>query len=386
VVVRKSDVLAVDHVLPDIYGRPIVRLETRTPRDVSAVGERSISISLLSVVVLGLVDIAVVWILVQRLVLRPLGRVTDRIHEISETGELDRRLPAEGRDECAAMGREFNRMLDRLAEARRELVAQTRSAERARAEAEEANESKTVFLTNMSHELRTPLNAVIGFSDLMTRDALGPIGNPKYREYLGDISRAGQHLLELINSILDLAQATRGVLVMDEGEFALAEPLEDAVRLVRPLAGDVTLRWPEGVDLGDMAGDRTKISQILVNLLSNAVKFTPAGGEAHVTVEETPEGGIAIRVSDTGIGIRSEDIPKALQPFARVPSDGDHSREGTGLGLPLTVAMVELHGGQLTLESRVGVGTVVAVILPPERVLRLPNESEGLARRSSERA
>ncbi|MGF1626788.1 MAG: ATP-binding protein [Alphaproteobacteria bacterium] len=246
----------------------------------------------------------------------------------------------------------------------------TAALAKAKEAAERANDSKSVFLTNMSHELRTPLNAVIGFSDLMLTEALGPIGHPKYREYVGDISASGKHLLNLINSILDLAQADRGTLSLIERPLDLGETISAALRIVHPQAiqAQVTLRKGAMTD-GEIYADRTKVCQILINVLANAVKFTPEGGEVSIETERAEDGELVIRITDSGVGIRAEDIPRALQPFVQVGIDSSGYYSGTGLGLPLSLALAQLHGGSLELQSTVGVGTTVTIRFPRERVL-----------------
>lgn len=378
-VTRNADRLTVGHPLRDLTGQPVAVIQTHTTRDITRIGNQSIGVSLASLTVVGLVVIAMIWVLMQRLVLRPLARVTQAVGVIGRTGDLDGRVPVSGNDECADLGRQFNAMLDRLADAQNSLREQTGRAEMARAEAEQANESKTAFLTNMSHELRTPLNAVIGFSGLMMNGVLGPVDNPRYRGYVSDINASGQHLLALINSILDLAQASQGALELDESVFAPVEAIETALRLVSPQAEEA------GINLhriafdarGALRADHTKVCQILTNLLSNAVKFTPAGGTVAIEAEQAPDGGLVIRVSDTGIGIAAEDLAEVMKPFGQVRNPGLRAREGTGLGLPLSATLAELHGGSLTLESTPGRGTSVTVFFPAERVV--PESQEAVA-------
>jgi signal transduction histidine kinase len=237
--------------------------------------------------------------------------------------------------------------------------------------AERASESKSRFLANMSHELRTPLNAVIGFSDLILEETFGPVGNDRYEQYLKDINTSGRHLLGLIEAILDMAKADHGKLVLEERPFSLAATIETALHFVQPhaLKSGVALHGDLSPAVGQMNADETKVLQVLTNLLSNAVKFTPRGGHVSVDAHLAADGSLVVSIADTGIGIRSEDIPRALEPFVRIEGPGG-TREGTGLGLPLSVALVELHGGKLTLESSLGVGTTVTVTFPASRVIR----------------
>ncbi|MEZ5670485.1 MAG: ATP-binding protein [Alphaproteobacteria bacterium] len=374
VVARSPDLLVGALVLGDIHGNPALRLRVETPRDVTGAGDRIIGISLLALVLAGLLAIAVLWLLLQRTVVRPLARVTGDIQAIRQTGRLDRRLAIAGAEEFQALGLEFNRMLDRLDAVHRQLVERTRDAEAAQAGAERANEAKSSFLTNMSHELRTPLNAIIGFSDLMQHEAFGPLGHAKYREYVDDIRDSGRHLLALINAILHLAQASNSKLILDEATVPLDELIDAALRLVQPaaMAGSVDVFRVQGPAAPAVRVDRTKLSQVLINILSNAVKFTPPGGQVRVAVRGLADGGLEIEVTDTGIGMRPEDIPEALKPFTQVHDGRDGRLPGTGLGLPLSVALMELHQGSLSLESRLGQGTTVLLRLPAARVAAKP--------------
>jgi signal transduction histidine kinase len=253
----------------------------------------------------------------------------------------------------------------------RQVGERTGELVRAKEAAERASVSKTVFLANMSHELRTPLNAVIGFSELMLTEPHGPLGNAKYRDYLDDIATSGKHLLDLINTILDVAKAEHGKLTLQEASFPLHAAIARALTLIQPLAagGRVHLRHRVAETVGEIHADHTKVVQILVNLLANAVKFTPEGGQVSIEADLTVAGDVVIRIADTGIGIRAEDIPRALEPFVQIRGGTNRLYPGTGLGLPLSVALVELHGGRLALDSTVGVGTTVTITLPAERVV-----------------
>ena len=247
----------------------------------------------------------------------------------------------------------------------------------AKEQAELANRAKSEFLANMSHELRTPLNAVIGFSELIGNQVFGPVGNEKYLEYAKDIQTSGAHLLGLINDILDLSKIEAGKLELDEEEVDVAKVLESCEMLVRERAeiGDVALRRKVANDLGHLRADKRKIKQILINLLSNAIKFTPKGGRVRVDARIDRGGDMVISVADTGIGIAPEDIVKAMAPFSQVDTALSRKYEGTGLGLPLTKSLVEMHGGTLDLASGLGEGTTVTVRLPAERVIEARGKS-----------
>jgi len=241
----------------------------------------------------------------------------------------------------------------------------------AQAAAEAANRAKSTFLANMSHELRTPLSAIIGFSDVMIQGVLGPVSPPRYGEYVRDIHASARHLLALIQDILDLAKAESGRAGVREEEVDLTDLAEGVLRMLGPRAeqGGVALfrQWPAVAPR--VRGEARKLRQILINLLSNAVKFTPAGGEVRVTVGQPDPTGIAIVIADTGVGMTSTEIPRAFESFVQLESGLARAAEGTGLGLPLTRALIEQHGGTIGISSEPGRGTTVTVRLPAARVI-----------------
>ena len=242
----------------------------------------------------------------------------------------------------------------------------------AKEQAELANRTKSEFLANMSHELRTPLNAIIGFSQIMTQQMFGPLGSPRYREYTADVLSSSQHLLQIINDILDMAKIEAGRVELHEGPLPLDALFDDCLRLVRERAHTAEIRLkrdlPEGVP--QLFGDERLIKQILLNLLSNAVKFTPRGGMVSLQARLAADDALVLSVNDTGIGIAAADIPKVLQPFGQVDGTYARSHGGTGLGLSIVRALVELHGGSFRLDSEVGKGTTVSVRFPPTRTVR----------------
>jgi signal transduction histidine kinase len=243
--------------------------------------------------------------------------------------------------------------------------------------AEAANRSKTSFLANMSHELRTPLNAILGFSEMMKREILGPVSPPKYRDYVDDIHHMGNHLLSLVNDVLEMSKIEAGESQLNETEYSVRELLDDAVRTVTAAYRDrnTSVALDRQSTLPHLWGDRRMFTQMVLNLLSNAVKYTPDSGRIRVLGTIAENGSFRLSVSDTGIGMSDQDILEAFEPFRRIDHALASNFEGIGLGLPLTKAMIEMHGGRLELASISNHGTTATLIFPPERV-RGPSERE----------
>ncbi len=239
------------------------------------------------------------------------------------------------------------------------------SLRRAKGEAEAANASKTRFLANMSHELRTPLNAIIGFSEIISGQLFGKLGNERYLDYSQDILRSGRHLLAVINDVLDLSKSEAGKLALAAREIDMREMLDDCVAMVREqcISAGLTLTVT-GMDQSlPMSGDAAKLRQIFLNLLSNAIKFTEEGGSVTLSAVSGADD-VAVTVADTGIGMDPQDVEIAFQPFGQVDNRLERRYEGTGLGLPLTKALVDLHKGRITVDSARGRGTRVTVSFP----------------------
>ena len=276
-------------------------------------------------------------------------------------GDMSTRIKIKTGDEVEFLADEFNRMAAQLQEYTAGL--ERKVAEKT-AQLELANQHKSEFLANMSHELRTPLNAVIGFSEVLKEQMFGPL-NDKQKEYTRDISASGQHLLSLINDILDLSKIEAGRMDLEASTFSLPVALENALTLIRERASRHNLKLESNIEPGieTIFADERKVKQILINLLSNAVKFTQPGGRIGITVRRN--GSVAeIAVSDTGPGIAPEDQERIFEEFRQLESTDSAKHEGTGLGLALAKRMVELHGGKISIQSEVGKGSVFTFTLP----------------------
>jgi signal transduction histidine kinase len=237
-------------------------------------------------------------------------------------------------------------------------------------EAHEASRAKSAFLANMSHELRTPLNAIIGFSEIMKDQHLGPMQNRRYLSYVGDIHSSGRHLLSIINDVLDLAKIEAGKMSLDGAEeFDVTASVTAALAMVAGLGEKYGVQVIMGLrsDGARLVAVERMVRQILINLVGNAIKFTPEGGKVRIDGGSGQDGCYLLTVRDSGVGMNEREIANALVPFGQNATHMSAKHDGTGLGLPLAKAMMELHGGQLAIESHPGHGTTVTLRFPPER-------------------
>lgn len=325
-----------------------------------------IEMSILAVALVGVFAIGAALLSgfhVANRVARPIRELRDVAVRVGD-GELAVPELNNGNDEVGDLAGSFRRMVTRL----QELIFEQQTRIEA---AEVANRAKSVFLATISHELRTPLNAIIGFSEILREQMFGPLGSPRYRGYVGDIHDSAVHLLSLVNDLLDLAKAEAGKHELCEETLDVEDIARTCLRIVAERAMDVNLRMQCAASLNGrlLRGDERKLRQIILNLLSNAIKFTPHGGRISLEVGCDAGGSVVIVVADTGIGMSPDEVKKALEPFGQVGDVLTRQTGGTGLGLPLTVSLVELHGGTLTIESASGEGTTVAVRFPAERTI-----------------
>lgn len=339
---------------------------------------------------LGAIILAsVLWVALRRSIVRPILDIEESARRI-EVGDLSNRAPVTSEDEIGNLAVEFNKMASSLEEyyttlekrvvertdelrgANEELFSKKRELETANMELREANHMKSQFIANVSHELRTPLNSIIGFSELLGEKAFGEL-NDKQDQYVGFIHSSGEHLLKLINNILDLSKIEAGRMETLPEIFPISEVIGEVLGIMRPLAHEknVTIEAKTVPASPKLRADRAKFKQILLNILSNAVKFNKSGGKVYLrwTVTEEPIGMefqhfIIFSIEDTGVGIKEEDQGKLFKAFERVDSTITKEYDSTGLGLVLTKRLVELHGGEVWLKSKPGKGSTFFIKLP----------------------
>jgi signal transduction histidine kinase len=333
----------------------------------AAIAERHLYIAIAFMALFSGIGALTVFYVIEGVV-RPISRIAETMRVVAD-GNLACEIPFESRaDEIGSLSRVLRIFRDNAIEKQQLYLAKVG--------AETANRTKSEFLANMSHELRTPLNAIIGYSEIIKKGMFGPLSE-RYREYSSDIFDSGTHLLALINDILDLSKLEAGQFELQEEDVDLAGAIRASMHLIETTAEKSKVRLSVAAGAHEpllVRADERRLRQILINLLSNAVKFTPEGGRVHVSTSVTSQG-IVIAVSDTGIGMTPDHISKALEPFRQIDSKLSRKYEGTGLGLPLAKHLVELHGGTLSIESKVNVGTTVTVALPPERVADQPRRA-----------
>jgi len=322
--------------------------------------EREFEIALLLIAVFLAIGVATI-VYVLRGVVGPIYRIADTM-EVVAAGDLSYPIPYEPRgDEIGVLARSLRFFRDKVSENQRLGIE--------KATADEANRAKSQFLASISHELRTPLNAILGFSEVIKNAMFGPISE-RYQGYGCDIFQSGTHLLQIVNDVLDLSKLEAKQFKLRDEVVDVAEIIRSSVRLLAPQIqrGGIRLEESIGAPLPRVLADEVRMRQIVLNLLSNAVKFTPEGGTVRISAW-TENGGVAIAVKDTGIGIPEDQIARVLEPFHQVDSKISRKHHGTGLGLPLAKSLVELHGGSIKIESQINHGTTVTVTFPPGRAL-----------------
>ncbi|MBI2288684.1 MAG: HAMP domain-containing protein [Chloroflexi bacterium] len=365
-------------LLSDIYGKPALVLRADMIRDIYSHGQRSIAYLILSIVVAGVVLGTATMLLLEKQVLSRLARLGKGIRSIGVTGDLSQRVSVTGQDELARLADTINVMMEALEQSDQMLQDKNRQLDAQNeelmlkqqelidktAEVERATQAKSEFLANMSHELRTPLNVIIGFSQLMMDRVPGEI-NDEQRQCLSDILSSSQHLLQLINDVLDLSRVESGKVELKPKNIVLSEVLESLARTMMPTLASrgQSLDVEVAPGLPRIYADDGKVGQVLRNLLDNASKFTPDGGK--LKIEAVRENHwCRVSVIDNGIGIRKEDQERIFEPFYRVDSSLGRERGGTGLGLPLVKQIVERYGGRILVESELGEGSRFIFTLP----------------------
>ncbi|MDI9633427.1 MAG: ATP-binding protein [Methanolinea sp.] len=338
--------------------------------------------NILTFVLLALLLLSAITIVVlNHTVIGPLTDLTAVSRKIAETGDLEQEIEPAESGEIGILSRSFKAMVEKIRDVDRarqqalrelseyrdhleDLVAErTRELERAKEAAESADRLKSVFLATMSHELRTPLNSIIGFSGVLLQGLAGPL-NEEQRKQLEIISQSAEHLLALINDVLDISKIEAGQLTLAREPFAMEDAIGKVVKSMRPQAEakGLSLEAEVAPDVGEVVGDRRRVEQVLLNLLSNAVKFTESG---HVRVRCTREGPfVHVAVSDTGIGIRPEDLEEIFKPFSQVDTGLTRQYGGTGLGLSISKRLVEMMGGTIRVESEPGKGSTFSFTIP----------------------
>jgi signal transduction histidine kinase len=335
------------------------------PLDDALAAYRGLISPMLGVLLVGLLAMLAGAMVIVRGVSRPLEMLAAAARRIA-AGDYTPPPRISQRDEVGHLGDALVNMTHSISERESALRNAVDAMEMAKNEAVRANDAKSQFLSNMSHELRTPLNAIVGFSEMVEQQVLGPIGVPRYADYARDIHGAGNHLLALVERMLDLAEAESHCLVLGRERVSPGDLMLESVTSLQSFADKSGVRiactddpahWPQ------INGDPVRLRQAFFNLLHNAVRFTPAGGTIDISGHDD-DGRLAIKIADRGIGMEPELLANVVRPFHRLRSAFDGQHQGAGLGLPFAKVVVELHGGTLSLESQVGQGTIVTIVLP----------------------
>lgn len=258
-----------------------------------------------------------------------------------------------------------------LASVRRELVDRTMELEVEREKSSAAETAKARFLAMLSHEMRTPLNAIIGFSDLMESEQFGPLGNETYKGYAGDIRYSGRHMLSLVDDLLTVSQMQAGRMAFKDAEVDPVELIESVCRLMLPESHKKSLRIDIRLapNLGMIVGDERALRQMLINVVGNAIRYSNQSGHIVISARDSSDDGLAITVSDNGIGISAEKVERVFEPFFQASQGNARSHEGAGLGLSIAKSVAEQHNSEISLQSQEGIGTSVTILLPPSRII-----------------
>jgi len=333
---------------------------------------------------IGILIAVFVALLLSRQMAQPIQAVAEAVRRVA-SGDASARVPVQRNlypSEMRNLAAGFNAMSDTIEDSKSKLLQRVDSRTQALSiseqqlraaldQAKAAVKAKTAFLAQMSHELRTPLNAILGYSEMMEREILGPIGQPRYREYLGHIHESGSILRDLIGEILDATKLEDGSMTITECDVPITKILERAYIQATPLAmhHDVGMKRIYGGGLPTIYGDETRLLQIVSNLLTNAIKFTRPGGYVIIAAGTRKDGRFSIRVRDNGVGMNKDDLSKLGEPFHQADRNRHHPAEGSGLGVTISVALARLHGGDIHYRSAPGIGTLVEFVLPRARIV-----------------